>query len=70
MSTRGSPVLNLQPANPVPAPVQRANLDFLAQLNEEHRRRFSHESDLEARIRNYELAARMQLSASSVLATR
>lgn len=67
VSTRGSPVLNLQPAAPVPAAVQRANLDFLAQLNEDHRRRFPHESDLEARIRNYELAARMQLSASGVL---
>lgn len=67
VSTRGSPVLNLQPPAPVPAGVQRANLDFLAQLNEQHRRRYPHESELEARIRNYELAARMQLSASSVL---
>lgn len=67
VSTRGSPVLNLQPPTPVPAGVQRANFDFLAQLNEEHRRRYPHESELEARIRNYELAARMQLSASHVL---
>ena len=67
VSTRGSPVLNLQPPTPAPPAVQRANLDFLAQLNEEHRRRYPHESELEARIQNYELAARMQLSASSVL---
>jgi len=67
VSTRGSPVLNLQPPTPAPPGVQRANLDFLAQLNEEHRRRYPHESELEARIQNYELAARMQLSASSVL---
>jgi hypothetical protein len=67
VSTRGSPVVNLQPPTPAPPGVQRANLDFLAQLNEEHRRRYPHESELEARIQNYELAARMQLSASSVL---
>ena len=67
VSTRGSPVVNLQPAAPVSPAVQRANFDFLATLNEEHRRRYPGESDLEARIRNYELAARMQLSASSVL---
>jgi hypothetical protein len=67
ISTRGSPVLNLQPAAPMPAAVQQANLDFLAQMNEAHRRRYPHESDLEARIRNYELAARMQLSAGAVL---
>src|SRR5262249_24164532 len=33
----------------------------------EHRRRYPSESDLEARIRNYELAARMQLSAGSIV---
>jgi len=57
----------LQPATPVAPAVQRANLDFLARLNEEHRRLYPHESELEARIRNYELAARMQLSAGAVL---
>ncbi|HLJ12490.1 MAG TPA: DUF1501 domain-containing protein [Planctomycetaceae bacterium] len=65
--SQGAPVLNLHPAVPLPGGAQRADLDLLAQLNEEHRRRFPLESDLEARIRHYELAARMQLSAESVL---
>lgn len=66
-STRGAAVLNLQPASPVSPEVQRDNLDLLARLNEEHRSRYPLESDLEARIRNYELAARMQLTAGTVL---
>src|SRR5262249_58806462 len=35
--------------------------------NREHRQRYPGESELEARIQNYELAARMQLSAGEVL---
>jgi hypothetical protein len=65
--SQGSPVLNLHSAVKLPAGAQRADLDFLEQLNEEHRRRFPQEDDLEARIRHYELAARMQLSAEKVL---
>ena len=65
--SQGAPVLNLQPAIGLPDGVQRGDLRFLAELNEEHRRRFPHESDLEARIRHYELAARMQLSTEAVL---
>ncbi len=67
ISTQGAPVLNLRPATPLPAGVQRANLDLLAKLNEEHRTRYPLESDLEVRIRNYELAARMQLAAGELL---
>ena len=63
VSTKGTPVLDLQRAVPVTERAGRANLEFLARLNEEHRQRFPHESELEARIRNYELAARMQLAA-------
>jgi hypothetical protein len=67
VSTRGPAVVNLQPPTPVPADVRRNDLDFLARLNEEHRRAYPHEAELETRIRNYELAARMQLSAGEVL---
>jgi hypothetical protein len=67
LSTRGAPVLNLNPAEPVPEAVRREDLRFLARLNEEHRRGYPDESSLEARIRNYELAARMQLSAGGLL---
>ncbi len=66
-SSVGSPVLNLQPARPVPAAVQRDNLDFLAAINREHRGRYPGESELDARIQNYELAARMQLKAAEAI---
>lgn len=66
-SSAGAPVLDLQPAVPRPAGSQRADLQFLARLNEAHRRKFPGESELEARIRNYELAARMQVHAAPAL---
>jgi uncharacterized protein (DUF1501 family) len=67
VSTAGAPVLNLQPAVPISQRAQERNLAYLAQLNEAHRRRYPAESELEARIRNYELAARMQLAAGALL---
>jgi hypothetical protein len=67
LSTKGAAILNLHPETPAPAGVQRDNLDLLAKLNETHRKEYPLESDLEARIRNYELAARMQLTADRVL---
>src|SRR5262245_49906587 len=66
-SSKGAPVLNLQPAVPQPDGVQRDGMEFLATLNREHQRRYPRESELEARIQNYELAARMQLKAGEVL---
>jgi uncharacterized protein (DUF1501 family) len=67
IGTAGAPVLNLQPTTPVPPDVQADNLDVLARLNREHQKRFPQESALEARIQNYELAARMQLAAGETL---
>jgi hypothetical protein len=67
IQSRGAAVLDLEPARPVPAGVQRNNLDALARLNDERRKLYPHESELDARIRNYELAARMQRSALDVL---
>jgi uncharacterized protein DUF1501 len=67
VATQGTPVLNLQPPSPIPAELRRNQLDLLAKLNEEHRRQYPQESELEARIRNYELAARMQLAAGDLL---
>ena len=66
-SSNGTPVLNLSSAIPVTAREQRNNLDFLARLNRIHQRRLAGEAELEARIQNYELAARMQLAAADVL---
>jgi hypothetical protein len=65
--SRGQAVLNLHPKAPVPAGVERNRLDAIARLNEERRRFYPEESELEARIRNYELAARMQLNAERLL---
>jgi hypothetical protein len=65
--SRGAAVLNLQPSPPVPASVRRNTLEAMAALNEERRKLYPRESDLEARIRNYELAARMQASAEKLL---
>ncbi|MEZ5304488.1 MAG: DUF1501 domain-containing protein, partial [Verrucomicrobiales bacterium] len=42
---------------------QRAKLDFLAQLNQRHAAQRPDNSELEARIRSYELAFRMQAEA-------
>jgi hypothetical protein len=66
-SSAGSPVLNLRAAREQPDGVQRDNLDFLARLNRMHQRDYPRETELETRIQNYELAARMQLAAASVL---
>ena len=67
IQSRGAAVLDLHSAVPQPAGAQRATLEALARLNEERRKLYPHESDLDARIRNYELAARMQSSAEAVL---
>ena len=61
--TEGDPILNLSPRAPVTRDEQRAQLDFLAKLNETHREVRSHESELSARIASYELAYRMQAHA-------
>lgn len=67
VATQGTPVRNLQPSSPVGSDARRDDLDLIARLNESHRRSYPQESDLDARIRNYELAARMQLAAGEVL---
>ncbi len=43
---------------------QQAQLDLLGELNRRHAEARQHEGDLEARIHNFELAARMQTEAS------
>jgi hypothetical protein len=66
-SSAGAPVLNLRPARPLARGAQRDNIDFLAKLNDEHRRKHPRESELEARIQNFELAARMQTEVLQVM---
>jgi hypothetical protein len=66
-SSVGAPVLNLRPARPVPDSVTRSSLDFLQELNRDHLRQYPGETELVARIQNYELAARMQLRAAQAI---
>jgi len=66
-SPSGTPVRNLNPLKPLPPGVQREQLDFLAQVNQRHLANHAGDTELEARIQNYELAARMQLAAADVL---
>ena len=67
VATQGTPVLNLTPREPVAGELRRGQLDLLSRMNERHRLDYPHESELEARIRNYELAARMQIAAGALL---
>jgi hypothetical protein len=65
--SEGMPVLNLKPRVPRPAEVEQGRLGLLAELNADHRARHPHELELDARISSFELAARMQLSATDAL---
>src|SRR5437016_2268417 len=57
----GDPILDLRPPAEYLTPQeQRARLDFMARLNQEHEERFPGVSELSARIASYELAYRMQ----------
>jgi hypothetical protein len=71
LATRESapPIHNLFPREDerLSAEGERDTLELLRTLNEEHVRQRSGDSELEARINNYELAARLQLSAPEVV---
>jgi hypothetical protein len=59
--TTGDPILDLSPPSEYVTPEQqRARLDQLAVLNDEHAKRHPGDSELAARISSYELAYRMQ----------
>jgi hypothetical protein len=64
---QGLPVLNLRPRTPRLAEVERGRLELLSHLNVEHKSRHPGELELDARIASFELAARMQLSATDAL---
>jgi hypothetical protein len=66
-SSTGTPVLHLNPARPVSKESRARARRFLQELNATHLDSHPHESELEARIQNFELAARMQLTAAQVL---
>ena len=60
-------ILNLDAAPHLRGEVQHQNLELLQALNRRHAARHPSESDLEARIASYELAARMQTAAHEAL---
>ena len=64
-SMKGAPVHHLHP--PEGQSGQKATLDLLAKMNEKHLAAHPGETELEGRIRNFELAARMQLEAGEAL---
>ena len=64
---KGSPVLNLRAARKLPAGADGDDLRLIGRLNQKYADRFPQATDLETRIRNYELAARMQLAAEKNL---
>src|SRR5437868_4715685 len=66
-SSQGAPILNLKPAKVQPVGAQDDDLGYLARLNRIHQRAYPVEGELETRIQNYELAARMQLAAGDVV---
>jgi hypothetical protein len=62
-----SPVLNLKSPEGVTAAVRRNQLDYLTKLNRRHASRYPENTELTARIANFETAARMQTSVPELL---
>jgi len=62
-----APVLNLEMPAGVTSGVRAGQLRFLDELNQAHLRTHAGQSELEARIKNYEVAARMQTAVPEVL---
>ena len=65
--SEGVPVLNLQPKKARTAEIESGRMELLRQLNEQHKAKRPGELELDARIKSFELAARMQLSATDAL---
>ena len=65
--SEGPPLLNLKPPEELPTPLVEAQRDLLHRLDQGHRARHMGYGDLDARISSYELAARMQLTATDAL---
>jgi hypothetical protein len=66
--SKGTPIDDLFPAREVPAESERATRDLLAAMNRRHLEDRSGDDALSARIRSYELAAKMQLAVPEVTA--
>ncbi|MBP90417.1 MAG: hypothetical protein CMJ64_27550 [Planctomycetaceae bacterium] len=65
--SQGSPLLDLATPEGISNKTQRSSLDLLGELNRQHLREHPEESELVARIMSYELAYRMQSSATEAV---
>lgn len=65
--SEGMPVLNLRPGAPRPPTIEENRLRLLQEINRAHRDQRPGEWELDARIDNFEMAARMQLTAGDAL---
>lgn len=63
INNSANPIPNLNPHLSVTDRVQRSKLDLLKQMNQKYAGEYAHNSELEARIRNYEMAYNMQAEA-------
>lgn len=67
LRAKGTPLVNLKPSEEFPQPILELSRDLLRRLSENHRDRRPGRPELDARIASYELAARMQISATDAL---
>ena len=67
LSGGDAPVINLKSPSQVSEPARSAQLKYLKQLNGQHLVRYPENSELSARIANFEMAARMQSVVPSVV---
>lgn len=65
--SEGPPVLNLNRDPSISEQDQRAQLDFMAKLNDEHMRRHTRDAEFANRMQSFELAFRMQKEATEVV---
>jgi hypothetical protein len=65
--SEGPPLLNLKPPEELPSGLAQAERTLLHRLDEAHRASRPGYPDLDARIASYELAARMQMTATEAL---
>ncbi len=65
--SEGAPVFNISTPTDIPAAARENQLLLLKRLNQAHLDLYQENSELEARISNYELAAKMQSSVPEVL---
>jgi uncharacterized protein (DUF1501 family) len=67
MRSEGSPLLNLKAQDEFPRPVSDLARSIVRRLDSNHRQARPGNPELDARIASYELAARMQMSATDAL---